>query len=102
MVTVRCQVPSWLVPETRVMDPNPAVWVVVSEVISIVGALAPVASVRWAVTVTSLGPELTSTFLGVKSNPERAGAAVSGWVTVQVWLAVPTLPAGSATVARKV
>ena len=62
------------------MEPNPAVWVVESEEISIVGAFAPVASVRCAVTVTSFAPAFTSTDFGVKSKPESTGAAVSGVV----------------------
>src|SRR3954452_1808447 len=86
IVRVRDQTPSWVVPEVRVIDPNPAVWVVESESTIIVGAVVPVASVTRAETVTCLAPSLTSTLFGVKSKSDNTGAAVSGAVLVTVSL----------------
>ena len=64
------------------MVPKPRVWLVSSEDRITVGGLAPVSSVRRAVTVTVFSPSLSSTVLGLKSNSVTTGASVSEGVGV--------------------
>ena len=68
------------------MVPKPRVWLVSSEDRITVGGLAPVSSVRRAVTVTVFSPSLSSTVLGLKSNSVTTGAATSAGVLLMVSL----------------